>query len=47
VLAGNLKFPVVAVASPVMLVNVLPPSVLTCHCTSGQGLPVAIAWKRT
>ena len=27
-------------ARPVMLVQVLPPLVLTCHCTVGIGLPL-------
>ena len=26
-----------------MLVNVLPPLVLTCHCTLGVGVPLAVA----
>ncbi len=28
-----------------MLVNVLPPLVLTCHCTVGVGVPLAVAEK--
>jgi hypothetical protein len=36
------KVRVVAVA-PDTLLNVTPPSVLTCHCTVGVGLPVAAA----
>ena len=34
-----------ALALPVMLVNVWPPSMLTCHCTVSVGLPVAAAVK--
>ena len=29
--------------APVMSVNVVPPSVLTCHCTVGVGMPLAVA----
>ena len=29
--------------APGTLVNVVPPSVLTCHCTVGAGVPVAAA----
>ena len=29
--------------APLMLLNVDPPSVLTCHCTVGVGLPLAAA----
>ena len=28
-----------------MALNVVPPSVLTCHCTRGRGLPLAAAVK--
>jgi hypothetical protein len=38
------KLNVVEVA-PMMLLNVAPPSVLTCHCTVGVGEPVAAAVK--
>ena len=38
------KLSVVEVA-PGMLLNVTPPSVLTCHCTVGVGEPVAAALK--
>src|SRR5882724_3116647 len=38
------KFRVVEVA-PETLLNVAPPSVLTCHCTVGVGEPVAAAVK--
>jgi hypothetical protein len=38
------KLSVVEVAPPT-LVNVVPPSVLTCHCTVGVGEPVAAAVK--
>ena len=38
------KLSVVAVA-PAMLLNVAPPSVDTCHCTVGAGLPEAAAVK--
>ncbi len=38
------KLSVVAVA-PVMLLKVLPPSVLICHCTVAAGLPLADAKK--
>src|SRR6516225_6677449 len=37
----------VVLVAPLMLVNVLPPSVLTCHCTVGVGLPVAVAMNET
>src|SRR5215467_1306627 len=40
--AANVR--VVEVA-PGMSVNVTPPSVLTCHCTVGAGVPVADALK--
>src|SRR5258708_37278868 len=30
-----------------MLLNVAPPSVLTCHCTVGTGFPLAAATKVT
>jgi hypothetical protein len=32
-------------AAPETLLNVAPPSVLTCHCTVGVGVPVAAAVK--
>src|SRR5438874_1955631 len=35
----------VVLVAPVMLLNVLPPSVLTCHCTVGVGVPPAAAVK--
>ena len=38
--AANVR--VVEVA-PGMSLNVVPPSVLTCHCTVGAGVPVADA----
>ena len=38
---------VVALGMPVMFVNVLPPSVLTCHCTVIPGLPLAAAVNET
>jgi hypothetical protein len=38
------KLTVVEVA-PLRLLNVTPPSVLTCHCTVGMGEPVAAAVK--
>src|SRR2546425_1909256 len=38
------KLSVVEVA-PETLLNVMPPSVLTCHCTVGVGEPVAAAVK--
>jgi hypothetical protein len=31
--------------APLTLLNVAPPSVLTCHCTVGVGVPVAAAVK--
>ena len=31
--------------APVMLAHVEPPLVLTCHCTVGVGLPIAMAVK--
>ena len=31
--------------APATLANVKPPSVLTCHCTVGAGVPVAAAVK--
>ena len=31
--------------APLMLLQVEPPSMLTCHCTVGVGLPVAAAVK--
>ena len=40
------KVSVVAVA-PLMSVKVTPPSVLTCHCTVGVGVPLAAAVKVT
>src|SRR5205085_801285 len=40
--AVAVKLRVVPVA-PEMLLNVAPPSVLTCHCTVGAGLPLAAA----
>ena len=40
------KVSVVAVA-PVMSAKVTPPSVLTCHCTVGVGVPLAAAVKVT
>jgi hypothetical protein len=40
------KLSVVEVA-PERLLNVAPPSVLTCHCTVGVGEPVAAAVKVT
>ena len=39
-----LKVRVVLVA-PAMSLKVVPPSVLTCHCTVGVGLPLAAAVK--
>ncbi|MGH9822896.1 MAG: hypothetical protein ACREDR_06565, partial [Blastocatellia bacterium] len=33
--------------APGMFVKVVPPSVLTCHCNVGVGLPVAAAVKVT
>src|SRR3954471_6787638 len=30
---------------PLRLVNVAPPLVLTCHCTVGAGVPLALAWN--
>src|SRR6266571_468058 len=33
----------VAEVAPEISVNVAPPSVLTCHCTVGAGVPVAAA----
>jgi len=41
-LSWAMKLSVVDVA-PAMLVNVVPPLVLTCHCTVGVGLPDAAA----
>src|SRR5271155_1924337 len=41
-LALVVKLSVVDVA-PVMLLNVVPPFVLTCHCTVGVGCPLAPA----
>ena len=41
--ANTVKVSVLALVLPVMLVHVTPPSVLTCHCTLGDGLPVAVA----
>ena len=35
----------VAMVAPGMSLKVLPPSVLTCHCTVGVGLPLAAAVK--
>ena len=40
----SVKLRVVLVA-PAMGVKVEPPSVLTCHCTVGVGLPLAAAVK--
>ena len=37
----------VVLVAPLMLLQVEPPSVLTCHCTVGVGLPVAAAVKVT
>ena len=31
--------------TPLRLLNVTPPSMLTCHCTVGAGEPVAAAMK--
>jgi hypothetical protein len=31
--------------APATLLNVVPPSVLTCHCTVGVGFPLAAAVK--
>ena len=42
--APAVKLSVVDVA-PGMLLNVAPPSELTCHCTVGVGVPVAAAVK--
>ena len=39
----TVRVPVVLPASVVSLVNVVPPSVDTCHCTVGAGLPDAAA----
>ena len=33
--------------APVISVKVMPPSVLTCHCTVGVGVPLAAAVKVT
>jgi hypothetical protein len=33
--------------APEMLFQVVPPSLLTCHCTVGVGLPLAVAVKLT
>ena len=35
----------VVLVAPAMSLNVEPPSVLTCHCTVGVGLPLAAAVK--
>ena len=35
----------VVLVAPEMLLKVEPPSVLTCHCTVGVGLPLAAAVK--
>ncbi len=37
----------VVLVAPLMLLNVLPPSVLTCHCTVGVGVPLADAVNET
>ena len=37
----------VALVAPLILANVAPPSVLTCHCTVGAGLPLAAVVKLT
>src|SRR5215469_16477569 len=37
----------VVLVAPLMLPNVLPPSVLTCHCTVGVGLPLAATANET
>lgn len=37
----------VAEVAPLTLLNVVPPSVLTCHCTVGVGVPLAAAAKLT
>jgi len=37
----------VAEVAPLTLLNVVPPSVLTCHCTVGAGVPLAAAVKLT
>src|SRR5208283_2123117 len=37
--------PYVAEVAPLTLLNVAPPSVLTCHCTVGAGVPLAAAVK--
>ena len=42
--AAVVKLSVVEVA-PLRLLNVTPPSVLTCHCAVGVGEPVAAAVK--
>ena len=42
----TLKLSVVLVA-PLRFVNVVPPFVLTCHCTVGFGVPLAAAVKET
>jgi hypothetical protein len=44
--SGDAKVRVPLVA-PARLLNVAPPSVLTCHCTDGVGLPVALAENDT
>jgi hypothetical protein len=44
--AATGKVSVVAVA-PAMLLKMAPPSVLCCHCTVGDGMPVAVAEKLT
>src|SRR4051812_29275313 len=43
--AGSVLNVSVVVVAPAMLVKVLPPSVLTCHCTVGVGVPLAAAVK--
>jgi len=35
----------VVLVAPLMLVQVVPPSLLTCHCTVGVGVPLAAAVK--
>jgi hypothetical protein len=35
----------VELVAPLMSVKIPPPSMLTCHCNAGVGLPVAVAVK--
>ena len=37
----------VVLVAPLMLVNVVPPLVLSCHCTVGDGVPLADAKNDT